>query len=490
MRIRFNDDLLLWAIATLQPASVKDAVAFIGEIFPSVNPLPEARDLEPLISGWQAAGYLVRVHGKSRLFSVTRKGNEKLSVRLRRHRDKARLFLLKAAHGAKFMQSGATQRGMAGASPAVNCSGSIQEGSQPINPAASPRRPRPACRTYWPRVVKQLDFKVGSELRTPDIFFEYYSFPTARAIHAASGSVMPVNDLDLSDLGIALGISPRLLTAFIHKPAHHYRQFEIGKSGGGARVISSPRTFLKIVQYWLLDYFLFGLPVHANCHAYRPQHSIVSNAMPHVNKPFVGNIDIENFFGSISQDMVQDHLRVHGIGAQLANAISRLLTLENALPQGAPTSPLISNSILYDFDAAMTERAASLGAAYTRYADDMTLSGDDRKAIISLIDQATALLARKGLRLNSKKTRVASRGGQQKVTGVVVNEKLQPPRQLRRRIRAMFHQAAQHPLAFRDKLPQLRGYFSYLQSYPAIRDSRDLQQYKRTLDSLLAHSTR
>lgn len=484
MRARFNDDLLLWAIATLQPASLGDALAFIREIFSDITPLPLVKELEPLIADWQSEDYLVRVHGKSKLFSVTQKGNGKLPVRLRRHRDKTRLFLLKAAHDAKVIMSGDAQQGLVGASPPIDSSTDIQEGSRPISSDGWPREPRPAVRTYWPRVVKQLDFKVGSEPRSPDTFFQYYSYPSVHAVHAASNSGAAPNDLNITDLAIALGISPRLLTSFIHKPSHHYRQFEIGKRGGGSRVISSPKTFLKVVQYWLLDYFLFDLPVHNACHSYRKGHSILNNAEPHVGKRFVGNIDIEDYFGSINKKMIQQILRKNDIGERLSNSISRLVTLNDSLPQGAPTSPLLSNAILFDFDSNLSDKAAELGLVYTRYADDITISGNVRENIVYLIDYAANYLKNIGLRLNQKKTRIASSGGQQRVTGVVVNEKAQPPRELRRRVRAMFHQAEQQPEKFSDRISELRGYYSYLRSYPSLRGSPELCKYRKILEIL------
>lgn len=484
MKARFNEDLLLWAIATLQPASVGDAIAFIREIFPDVTPLPSIQEVEPIVLRWLDERYIVRVHGKSRLYSISYAGNDKLSVRLRRHRDKARIYLLKAAHSASFQSSGEAFQELAGDSPAVSSSSNTQEGSWPISSASDPRVPRDPVRTYWPRVVKQLNFKVGSVPRSPDTTFIYYSFPSVQSIHDAGERFAPSNDLSITDLGIALGISPRLLTSFIHKPARHYRQFEIGKRGGGKRVISSPRLFLKVIQYWLHDYFLYQLPIHDSCHSYQKGKSILSNAEPHVGKLFVANIDIEDFFGSISKNMVNQLLRNNHFGEHLSNAIARLVTLNDALPQGAPTSPTISNAFLYEFDKTMSAFADIKGLTYTRYADDISVSGGDRKQILGAIGFAERLINEMGLRLNSKKTRIASKGGQQKVTGVVVNEKPQPPRELRRRIRAMFHQAKMSPEEFRERLPMLRGYVSYLRSYPALRNSEELNSYIKVLQEI------
>lgn len=484
MTIRFNEELLLWSFATLQPASIGDALLLIGSMFPDVRPIPQVKDLEPLVEEWREQGYLVRVHGKSRLFSTTSKGNDQLSIPLRRYRDRVRLFLLKSARDASLRTSVGARKGLAGASPAMDVSSDIQEGARPKASAGVPRRPRTTGRVFWPRVVRQPNFLVGSEVRSPDTFLEYYSFPTLGSIHSASASPAIEADLSITDLGVALGISPRLLTSFIHKPTRHYRQFEIGKRGGGSRLISSPKAFLKVVQYWLLDYFLWRLPVHDCCHSYRKGRSILTNASPHVGRPYVANIDIENFFGSIEAGMVREMLHKWEFGKQLSAAIARLVTLSDGLPQGAPTSPILSNAYLFDFDYQMARYAAEKDLVYTRYADDITISGAHRESVVAAIKYAKQMLWNMGLRLNEEKSRIASRGGQQRVTGVVVNSKAQPPRTLRRQVRAMFHQAERHPEQFEGRKRELQGYLSYLSSYPELAGSPALMKYKEILETL------
>jgi retron-type reverse transcriptase len=484
VRTRYNEDLFLWAIATLQPASIGDALAVLREIFPEVKPLPKVTELEPIISRWIKEGLIVRVHGKSRLYSVSHRGNRRLSIPLRRHRDKTRLFLLKAARGARIRVSGGAPQGLVGASPSVDGSIGTQEGSRPISSDGVPRRPRNPVRTYWPRVVKQLQFKVGSVPRSPDTRFDYYSFPSVSAIHMAGASATADDDLSITDLGVAIGISPRLLTSFTHKPVLHYRKFEIGKRGGGRREINSPRTFLKIVQYWLADYALYSLPVHESCHAYQMGRSILTNASRHVGKGFVGNIDIEGFFGSITARMVRAVLLENGFGDQLSKTISRLTTLGDGLPQGAPTSPLLSNAVLFSFDEEMTKYAKEFDVEYTRYADDITISGNDPRCVSKAIREATARLGVRGLKINDKKTRMSRRSGQQRVTGIVVNEQPQPPRAFRRRIRAMFHQADLHPEKFAQERARLRGYLNYLKSFPVLRGSSAITRYEAILGRL------
>ena len=431
------------------------------------------------LSKWREEDYLQRVHGKSRMYSATYKTNLKLSVRLRRSRDKARLFLLKAIRIVNCNVSGDRDKELVGASPSTDNSLILQEVARPIKTAGAPRCPRDTGRFYWPRISKQLNFKVGLSYSSPDTFFNYYSFPSLKSIHRASHKPATGNDLSITDLALAIGISPRLLTSFIYAPTNHYRKFVIGKRGGGKRIINSPRTFLKVVQYWILDYLLYPLRCHSNCHSYQRGKSILTNSLPHVNRKYVANIDIADFFPSINEEMVFSILRKNNLGEQLSKAIARIVTLENGLPQGAPTSPIISNSFLYELDETISQKCQSDGLFYTRYADDMTISGQNIEHIRGLISFISVQLETLGLKLNEKKTRIASKGGQQKVTGIVVNEVAQPPRKFRRKIRAMFHQAQNSPELFYEKNNVLRGYVSYLKSFPNLKDNKEISRYNK-----------
>lgn len=479
MRAKFNEDLLLWAVGVLQPATAKNAIDFVAELFPEVRPLPSVGEIEIKFKDWREAGFLARVHGKSRYFSLTYEGQFRLSVPLRRYKDQVRLFLLKEAKNGRFSKSGEQTQELVGDAPAVDGSIDLQEGGRPVNLVADPRGPRIIGQIYWPPISKQQNTLAGSDGRSPDIFLDYYSFPSIKSIHSVSKSPAFDNDLSAVDISLAIGISPRLFTSFTHAPENHYRSFAIGKRGGGSRQIDAPRIFLKTVQHWVLDYLLWRLPSHTCCHSYQKHKSIQTNAAPHVGKKYVANIDIENFFGSINSEMVRCLLLKYGFGEQLSKNISKLSTLRDRLPQGAPTSPVISNSYLFNLDEMIFETARENCADYTRYADDMTLSGDNREQLVAIIDLVRKELAKLGLRLNDEKTRIASVGGQQRVTGVVVNTRISPPRKLRRQVRAMFHKASLNP--HEADISTLRGYLSYLNSYDFLKGSKELENYSLIL---------
>lgn len=485
MRVGLNKSIILWAASVLQPASASEVRYFIKNIYPEISILPPVKEIEDQFSKWRKEGCLIRVHGKSRLYSAGYDVNLRLPLKLRRHRDKARLYLLKSVRSSRIFSSGEESKELVGDSPTVEGSRSLQDSTRPIKLAAAPRGPRIIGQFYWPRISKQLKFKVGPKGTSPDIFLKFYSFPSIEVIHKISPNPAPQNDLSITDLSLAIGISPRLITSFLHASKNYYRQFTIGKRGGGERVISAPRLFLKVVQYWLLDYLLFPLRCHENCNSYQYGKSIITNALPHINSRYVANIDISDFFGSITPKMVFDLLRKNNFGEQISKTISRLVTLDNSLPQGAPTSPLISNAVLFEFDELITKHAKNNNLIYTRYADDITISGENKKAIINSLATISEELSKSGLKINTKKTRIASRGGQQKVTGVVVNVKAQPPRSLRRRIRAMFHQAEKSPQKWVPEIQRLRGYLNYFRSFTVLRGRDELKRYTSTIEKLM-----
>ena len=484
MKVNFNEDILLWTIGVLQPASASDALKFISYIYPEIQPLPLVKEIEQVLSRLRDHGIIARVHGKSRLYSLTYAGNTKLSVKLRRHRDKARLFLLKDTRKCNIVMSEEGKKESVGDSPTSDGSSTLQDFSRPIKTAAAPRYPRHNGRFYWPRISKQLNFQVGLNFSSPDIFLKYYSFPSLKAIHNISLDPAEGNDLSITDFALAVGVSPRLITSLLHATHKYYRQFNIGKRGGGERTISAPRTFLKVIQYWILDYLLYSLKIHPICHSYQRGKSIVTNASPHINSEYVANIDISDFFGSINPTMTIDLLRKNGFGKQLSKTIARLTSLKNGLPQGAPTSPILSNAYLYSFDETAAQVGKDTGLNITRYADDITISGKNKDLITNVIALFKKELSAKGLELNAKKTRIASRGGQQRVTGIVVNDKALPPRKLRRRVRAMFHHANNYPEEHVEKLNILRGYLSYFNSFPALKGGSELESYKEILKRL------
>jgi RNA-directed DNA polymerase len=267
---------------------------------------------------------------------------------------------------------------------------------------------------------------------------------------------------DAAALATAMGVSLGELRflAFHRKVSRvsHYRRFEIPKKTGGTRKISAPMPRLKAAQHWVLEHILSKVPLHEAAHGFRPGRSIVTNAAPHVGTGVVVNMDFKDFFPTITYRRVLGVLR--GLG--FSHAIATILTLlctepritaveldgqrlyvargERFLPQGAPTSPVLTNILCRRLDRRLTGLSEKLSMTYTRYADDLTFSGADRMAVGTLLGMVEKIVTDEGLVLHPDKTRVMRRGRRHEVTGVVVNEKLSVDRRMVHRLRAVLHQ--------------------------------------------------
>lgn len=234
-----------------------------------------------------------------------------------------------------------------------------------------------------------------------------------------------------------------------------YRRIEIAKQNGGLRVLYAPDEELKWVQRRLLA-LLSDVDLPACATGYRRGMSLRDGAAPHLGHPLLVKLDIEAFFDRISVrqlfDAIDNALRglprfgVHladydaedPLGNHYNNELSyfftKLCTREGKLPQGAPTSPFLSNLVFAPLDREIQSYCEQRHVVYTRYSDDMTFSGNafHPEALMNFV---SCLLKRHGFRLNRAKTVVAGAGSRHRVTGVLVNEKLQVDAAFRRKIR-------------------------------------------------------
>lgn len=464
MTFRTNPALIRLALGCIQPANASSVREFLLSAFDASGPLVSIEKIDDIFKTWEGIGDVIPVHKRLRLYSLTKQGNTRFTKAERRLRDRTRFFLLKEARVNTIKKPEAGVQEKADVSSAIICDVVIQEDERPIGTAGSPRQARRSGRAYWPLLAKQLF--VGSFPPASGPNFRFLSFPSAKVCAQASGLIdIPPGGVGSTEIALALGVSSRLLTALMHKPESHYRTFEIPKANGKPRVIRAPRTMMKMVQYFLLDYFLKNLRVHESATAYEPGCSIRANALIHVGKKYVANIDVSNFFPSLSASIIHSRLCALGIKAVTAYTISRLCTYEGGLPQGAPTSAALSNIVLFEFDEALSRYCESKGLDYTRYADDISISGHDEQLIRDTIVFAEHQLHSYDLALNNDKTRIFKSSTRQIVTGVVVNEWPQPSRHERRKLRAALHQASVEPNQFKDRFNELQGYVAYMLSF-------------------------
>ena len=231
------------------------------------------------------------------------------------------------------------------------------------------------------------------------------------------------------DYGYILGLS--------NSPESHYKHYEIPKRNGGSRNIEEPYPSLKEIQTWILQNILMPAArkyVHPVAKAFVPNTSIRDNARFHRNKKHVLALDIHDFFGSIHSGAVFGVFNSMGYSISVSTLLMKLCTFHDSLPQGAPTSPMLSNMVFACADKKIFDYCRVRNIIYTRYADDMVFSSNSIEPN-HLIAYVANRVNNLGMLINEDKTKVMGRGMRQNVTGVVVNDKLQVPRKYRDKIR-------------------------------------------------------
>ncbi|AWN35423.1 reverse transcriptase family protein [Methylobacterium radiodurans] len=230
-----------------------------------------------------------------------------------------------------------------------------------------------------------------------------------------------------------VGYTPHYVLGAIKSTDRYYRQFSIKKKSGGDRTILEPLPSLKEIQHWILRNVLERVAIHRAAKAFQKGTSIRDNARFHRGQACVLTIDIKDFFPSIGINRVFSVYHRIGYSKQISSLLADLSCFELSLPQGAPTSPYISNLICRSLDERFFAYARSAKLRYTRYADDLTFSGADIGS--SFVSNAYEIIREYGFEPNLSKTRLLRQHQKQMVTGVVVNSKLQADRALRRQIR-------------------------------------------------------
>ena len=269
----------------------------------------------------------------------------------------------------------------------------------------------------------------------------------------------------LSDVAYLLQFKPAALSYILFKlpSATKYRTFDIPKRNGGTRTITAPDDRLKLVQQRvsiLLQNCLDEINKEKSrkdriAHGFKRRRSIITNARQHRNRRYVFNIDLTDFFPSINFGRVRGYFirdsnfRLH---EKVATVIAQIACHENALPQGSPCSPVISNLIAHVLDMHLVHLASRVGCTYSHYADDLTFSTNKKVFPPEIAAQSDAkphlwlpgaelqrLVMHSGFQINPTKTRMQYRTSRQDVTGLVVNRRINIRQEYRHTVRAMVH---------------------------------------------------
>jgi RNA-directed DNA polymerase len=234
--------------------------------------------------------------------------------------------------------------------------------------------------------------------------------------------------------------SSSLINYILVRKDSYYRNFRIKKKNGTYRYINEPINQLFTIQKEFSQFFLINRTRNEHSHGFELNKSIITNADRHVNKKIVLNIDLEDFFLNISTPRISKLLTdKFNVSEVEAIKIADLLTYKNSLPQGAPSSPVISNLICETLDEELLKYCKQFNITYTRYADDMTFSFNFNKLPIIQVKNIIFIIEQNDFKINKKKYRYYYRNTRQLVTGLVVNEKINVKREYYKRLRAILY---------------------------------------------------
>lgn len=238
---------------------------------------------------------------------------------------------------------------------------------------------------------------------------------------------------DIVHLSKLIGTSVEFINKLVFSPYLFYKEVHIPKKSGGTRILNIPSLELKYIQRWILDNILSKIGVSEYAIGFCKDCSIIDNAKFHLNKQCVINIDIQDFFPSISFDRVFKVFAYYGYTKEVSFFLAKLCTYEDKLPQGSPASPMLSNIVNLKLDKRLSALAKTYEASYSRYADDITFSGNS--GIKNIIKLAISVLNEEGYEINQRKTRIAYGHQRQEVTGIIVNgEKLSVNKKYKRKL--------------------------------------------------------
>lgn len=305
--------------------------------------------------------------------------------------------------------------------------------------------------------------------------FAKFIFSDKTAVSGFLRVFMKQNTFTIQKMADDLGINVKFLYLLSNRTQEFYKIYRIPKKNGKFRIIDAPCAILKRIQEYILRFVLpdkisLGgtrctkalqslrrqdpeadvtrneiTSLMSAATAFEPGTSIKDNAENHCGRPVVIALDVKDFFPSLKYSRVLALFRRYTETENAAVMLAKLCTLYGHLPQGAVTSPHISNLLLHDLDFTLKLYALDHNLEFTRYADDLTFSGNpDNGEISGLIQICRQELRKSGLRLNNDKIRIMRKGMRQEVTGIVVNSKMNAPREDRRRLRQQMYYLNKH----------------------------------------------
>ncbi|MDF5721844.1 MAG: reverse transcriptase domain-containing protein [Rhizonema sp. PD37] len=265
------------------------------------------------------------------------------------------------------------------------------------------------------------------------------------------------------DVAQLLQVPYKNLIYYIYRQSEdsRYKTFTVPKKSGGSRTIHSPNKSLAIIQRKLSQVLYTIYRPRASVHGFAAKRNIITNAKAHTKKKFILNLDLKDFFDSINFGRVRGLFiaKPYGLNEEVATILAQICCFNNKLPQGAPSSPIISNLVCTKMDSELQRFAETHGLFYTRYADDITFSINRDELPTVLVDsykkglpnvilgnELKLIIENNGFQINDAKVRLAYRTQRQTVTGLTVNKTVNVNRKYIRNIYGILHAWEQYGL--------------------------------------------
>lgn len=301
--------------------------------------------------------------------------------------------------------------------------------------------------------------------------------------------------LDVEHLRRLIGVPKNNFYKIVFSPKYQYnRQSIFKKNNIEKRQLLIPSENLKKIQRWILDNILYKKNCLGVVHGFIPNRSITTNAELHVGKSYILKLDIKDFFPSITQKKVYKLFHSLGYTKKISSVLSIICTYNGSyyktpvLPQGAPTSPYISNLVCHSMDLSILKLCEENGIDYSRYADDMTFSGDVIQD--NIIKRIIAIVNYNGFEIKNEKTKKICKQKKQTVTGITVNQKLNPNKLLQKELRQHIHYIEKYGIydhlkyTQKEHLTNYKNYLYGIASYIMMVDRKKGEYYFSKLSEI------
>ncbi|MBI4546863.1 MAG: RNA-directed DNA polymerase [Ignavibacteriae bacterium] len=304
---------------------------------------------------------------------------------------------------------------------------------------------------------------------------------------------LPVFD-NIENLAALIRVDSKRLTILVLQSERFYRTYRIPKRSSGWRKISSPSKEIKAIQAWILRNILDKLSPSAYATGYILRKRLVDNVNPHASNRFFLSVDIRDFFPMIGSWRIRRLFEVLGYSEMAAVTLTRLCTYFGGLPQGGVTSPALSNLVCLKVDRRLGGLASHRNMVFTRYADDITFSTNNRNALCRVLTLVFEIIRNEGFEPNLEKVRLLGPRTQCRITGLVKNSseaRFGIGKKKKIRMRAVMHNLlvkGRHDSTYPDGA-SIEGWLSFLKGVdPGSHEQ--MTRYWNTLKAKYGSKTR